>query len=122
MGTSGINGFRADRLAEIRRKIGLSQAEAAERMHLSVSGYSNFERGLRMPSWQTILTMSLALGTSVGYFTGETDNPAPTHILTAIEDNDELAGLISCFRRLSAEEQDAVAVIIKAMAKDQHED
>ena len=122
MGTSGINSFQTERLVEMRKKNGFNQAEAARRMHLSLSGYSNFERGERTPSWQTIQTMALALGTSVWYLTGETDDPSPSHILLPVDKSADTAELLSCFRRLTEEEKDALAVIIRAMTKDQIDD
>ena len=47
MSAAGVNGFRADRFAEKRKEHGLTKVETARRMHLSLSGYTNFERGER---------------------------------------------------------------------------
>lgn len=116
MSAAGVNGFRADRLAEKRKEHGLTKVETARRMHLSLSGYTNFERGERTPSWQTVLTMALVLGTSTGYLTGETDDPSPAHILVPVRGNDSLSELAPFFQRLTKEEKDAVAVVVKAMA------
>lgn len=116
MSAAGVNGFRADRLAEKRKEHGLTKVETARRMHLSLSGYTNFERGERTPSWQTILTMALVLGTSTGYLTGETDDPSPVYILVPVRENDSLSELAPFFQRLTGEEKDAVAVVVKAMA------
>ena len=116
MSTAGVNGFRTDRLAEMREDRGLTKVEAARRMHLSLSGYTNFERGERTPSWQTVFTMALVLGTSTGYLTGETDNPSPEYVLLPVRENDSLSELAPFFQRLTGEERDAVAVVVKAMA------
>ena len=116
MSAAGVNGFRADRLAEKRKEHGLTKVETARRMHLSLSGYTNFERGERTPSWQTVLTMALVLGTSIGYLTGETDDPSPAYILVPVRENDSLSELAPFFQRLTGEERDAVAVVVKAMA------
>ena len=114
--TAGVNGFRTDRLAEMREERGLTKVEAARRMHLSLSGYTNFERGERTPSWQTVFTMALVLGTSTGYLTGETDDPSPEYVLMPIRENDSLSELAPFFQRLTEEERDAVAVVVKTMA------
>lgn len=116
MSAAGVNGFQADRLAEKRKEHGLTKVETARRMHLSLSGYTNFERGERTPSWQTVLTMALVLGTSTGYLTGETDDPSPAYILVPVRENDSLSELAPFFQRLTKEEKDAVAVVVKAMA------
>ena len=53
----------ADLLQHYRRTAGLTQAELAERAHLSVRGISNLERGVRrLPQRGTVALLSEALG------------------------------------------------------------
>ena len=118
-GTSGIPGFRPERLAEKRKRSGMTQREAAKKMHLSISGYSNFENGVRVPSWQTIHIMALTFKTSVEYLTGKTDDPAPTHLLMPVDDGPETSDLVVGYLELSDEEKGAVRTIVKGLRKEQ---
>jgi transcriptional regulator with XRE-family HTH domain len=46
----------------LREERGLSQIEAAEKMKKPASFLSDVERGIRNPSWTTLLDISKALG------------------------------------------------------------
>lgn len=121
MSNSGIQDFQPGRLAAVRKEHGISQVEAAKRMHLSISGYNNFERGERTPSWQTVFIMALVLGTSVEYLTGETDDPRPTHSLIPLNDSKDIAELVFCCKKLTEKERAALTVIVKSIAEGRSE-
>lgn len=56
------------RLKEIREQAGLSQREVCERAGLTLDGLSKLERGLRSPSWDTVVALANALGVSCEAF------------------------------------------------------
>ena len=62
------------RLKEARRRKGLSQSELAELAHVSRQAYSLYERDLRRPNWETMAVFAKALGVSVDYLLGLTDD------------------------------------------------
>lgn len=64
-----------DRITEARKHKGLSQAELAKRSGLSQAGISYIEKGLRSPSTDTLELLASALGCSVSYLIGETNDP-----------------------------------------------
>lgn len=64
-----------DRITEARKQKGLSQAELAKRSGLSQAGISYIEKGLRSPSSDTLELLASALGCSVSYLMGETNDP-----------------------------------------------
>ena len=64
-----------DRITEVRKRNGLSQAELAKRSGISQAGISYIEKGLRSPSTDTLELLASALGCSVSYLIGETNDP-----------------------------------------------
>ena len=58
--TRSGTGFGA-RLRELREKAGLTQTELAECAGLTMFGVTKLERGLRDPSWPTVLAFASAL-------------------------------------------------------------
>lgn len=58
------------RIAEQRKKLGLSQEELAIRLKISQKSISKYERGDRRPSYETLLGMSTIFGVSVDYLLG----------------------------------------------------
>ena len=63
-----------DRITEVRKRNGLSQAELAKRSGISQAGISYIEKGLRSPSSDTLELLASALGCSVSYLMGETND------------------------------------------------
>lgn len=49
----------------LRKEKDLTQAEAAKRMGVPATFLSDIERGIRNPSWSTMLTLAKALGVKV---------------------------------------------------------
>jgi transcriptional regulator with XRE-family HTH domain len=69
----------AMRLKEARRAARLSQEELAEKVGRSVDGISNIERGLNLPSLDTLVEICRALSISAGALVEElqtTDAPS----------------------------------------------
>jgi transcriptional regulator with XRE-family HTH domain len=65
------------RLAELRAKRGLTQAELAEKAAQPAAAISHFETGFRFPAGPTLIKLAEALEVSVDYLLGRTDDPEP---------------------------------------------
>lgn len=68
----GINEYIqiGTRIKEARTKAGMAQKEMAEKLHISVSSYSNYENGYREPSFETIRQICKILESSVDELLG----------------------------------------------------
>ena len=65
------------RIRELREDHALTQAAAAERLHLQRSVYRRYETGEReIPVW-ALLALAELYRTSTDYLLGRTDDPAP---------------------------------------------
>ena len=74
-------GLLIDRFVECRKNMGLTQAELANLVELSLPTIARIESGESDPKSKDLAKLSIALGTSVSYLMGETDAPqalAPT--------------------------------------------
>ncbi len=69
--------FCPDRLAGLRKKMGITKAEAARKLNLSAMGYGRYENGDREPSFQTVSFIAQVFGTTAEYLYGETEDDAP---------------------------------------------
>lgn len=66
----------AVRLKDARRKAKLSQEELAEKVGRSVDGISNIERGINLPSLDTLIDICGALSISAAVLVEELQSPA----------------------------------------------
>ena len=55
------------RIASLRQSYGLSQAELAQRLHISTSTIGMYEQGRREPSVDTLVALSREFGVSLDY-------------------------------------------------------
>ena len=55
------------RIASLRQSCGLSQAELAQRLHISTSTVGMYEQGRREPSVETLIALSRIFGVSLDY-------------------------------------------------------
>ena len=55
------------RIASLRQTYGLSQAELAQRLHISTSAIGMYEQGRREPSVDTLVALSREFGVSLDY-------------------------------------------------------
>src|SRR5690606_16972369 len=69
------------RLSEARRRAGLTQEQVAALTGKTRQAVSKWERGEAEPSFEDLLIMAEAFGTSVAYLAGETDDPRPIDAL-----------------------------------------
>lgn len=65
------------RLYELRKKRGYTQVKMQMLTGIDQSDYSKIERGQRYMSFEQCKRIALALGTSMDYLAGLTDQPAP---------------------------------------------
>ena len=59
------------RLRELRTAARLSREELAERAGMKVGGVRDLEQGLRVPGWDSVLSLARALGVECTAFTVE---------------------------------------------------
>lgn len=88
------------KLRELRMAQGLSQADAAKRLHISPSIVSAYETGERTPSAENLLALSYLYKCTTDYLLGK-----PSQKPSAILDTDGL----------TAEQIQALQTLIKAM-------
>jgi transcriptional regulator with XRE-family HTH domain len=68
-------GFFSQRLRELRRAAGLTQAALAERSGIALSTIRQFEYGRREPTYGTLVKLAHGLGVSLGEFNQEPHIP-----------------------------------------------
>lgn len=72
-----------ERLRALREKRGMTQRELADAIGVSRQAIGFYESGEREPDLTTIQKLAHALGTSVSYLVGETDDPSPPPTVAA---------------------------------------
>ena len=70
--------MRTDRLRGLREQRGLSQGEAAKRIGIARTTYSNYEAGNREPDIDTLIRMADFYDVSIDYLVGRTNDPKMT--------------------------------------------
>jgi transcriptional regulator with XRE-family HTH domain len=73
LGKGGIDVI--SKIRQLREKMGISQTEAAKRLGIVRTTYSNYEAGNREPDVDTIKKMAEFFEVSVDYLLGRTDDP-----------------------------------------------
>lgn len=66
----------ANRLKELREKIGLNQKECAEKLNISRGSISFYENGERLPDIEKIYNMATFFNVSSDYLLGLADEPS----------------------------------------------
>ena len=61
-------------ISEKRKRIGLTQANVAEKLNLDTETISRFERGVSLPSLLTLQKLSVALGTTTSELFAESSS------------------------------------------------
>ena len=63
-----------ERIKELRLEKGLSQGDVALKLEVTRSAYSNYEQGIREPSYDILAKLCLLFEVSADYLIGLTDN------------------------------------------------
>lgn len=65
-----------NKMHELRSKMGISMREAANRLSMPYTTYVNYEKGLREPNSETLITIARFFGVTIDYLLGkETKTP-----------------------------------------------
>lgn len=110
----------ADRLKELRKSRGITQAELATITGLSFHAINSYESGRRTPNSKAMAVLERYFNVTGEYLRGESSERAPecawedTEIMTAIRAGfpDQLRQLNDTLKDCSAEEQQAVFTIL----------
>jgi transcriptional regulator with XRE-family HTH domain len=105
-----------ERLLERRKECKMSKAAVARELRISAPAYQHYEDGYREPLYPTVFMLALVLNTSVGYLTGETDDPSAERIVLSIDEGEEMKRLLSRYRRLPEGSKKAILGILDQMA------
>ena len=65
----------SERLVDLRKKHGLSQAQAAKEIGAAPRAYQNYEYGTAEPRLSTLIRIADFYGVSLDYLAGRTDTP-----------------------------------------------
>lgn len=64
-----------ERLLALRKQNGLTQAEVADTLGLSLSAHNRYEYGKREPTASVLIRMADLYGVTIDYLVGRTDEP-----------------------------------------------
>lgn len=112
------------RLAELRKKAGLSQGKLAQGLGISQNAVSQYENGTREPTLAKLKELADFFGVSVDYLLGD-DNDGTLAVISqddlnkAIEDNEKLKVATRAFDLIMSmppEMQKAAIVQLQALA------
>ena len=115
-----MSAFR-DMLARLRRERGMTQAELAQRLGVSKSSISMYERGNREPELDLLERMADLFGVSVNTMLGRSEpelvnsDPALTEYLEQLRDRPELRMLFSVTKNATKKDVEAAVKIIEAL-------
>ncbi|RSJ78861.1 HTH-type transcriptional regulator ImmR [Streptococcus cristatus] len=63
----------SERLKELRRQVGLTQVEVAEKLGISQPAYASWERGVKKPTQENLVKIAQILNVSVDYLVGNSE-------------------------------------------------
>lgn len=66
-----------DRLKNLRKQTGRSQADIASLLNITREAYSMYENGKRQPSYETLTFLADLYNVNTDYLLGRTDNSSP---------------------------------------------
>ena len=113
-----MSGF-SETLPRLRKQAHMTQADLADRLGISKSAVSMYERGQREPELDLLQAMADLFGVGVSALLGreETVNADPelTEYLSVLRDRPEMRMLFSLTRNASKEDVEAAVRIIEAL-------
>jgi transcriptional regulator with XRE-family HTH domain len=78
-----------ERLRQIRKEKGLTQAEVAKLLSIGESTVSFYESGKRQPDYETLVRLSEAFKVSTDFLLGKTDIKNPIETIAAHHDGED---------------------------------
>ena len=78
-----------ERLRQIRKEKGLTQAEVAKLLSIGESTVSFYESGKRQPDYETLIRLSEAFKVSTDFLLGKTDIKNPIETIAAHHDGED---------------------------------
>lgn len=66
----------ADRIVSLRRERGLTQKQLASDVNLSEIGIQSYERRVRKPAYDALVSIADLFNVSIDYLVGRSNNPA----------------------------------------------
>lgn len=64
-----------ERIHELRKEMGISMREAAKRLQMPYTTYVNYEKGLREPSSEVLITLARFFNVTIDYLVGNVNDP-----------------------------------------------
>lgn len=77
----------SERLKDLRKQVGLTQVDVAEKLGISQPAYASWERGVKKPTQENLVKIAQILNVSIDYLVGNSD-----------EKSDELDNIELLFR------------------------
>ena len=103
------------RLIACRKKLGLTQAEAAELVGVSQPAYQRYEAGTRSPSVQVAMMIANAMHISMDYLTGSSKTKQPDFILVNKQEDPTLFTIVEQCKGFDDEQLKRLLVYFKHM-------
>lgn len=103
-----------ENLKLLRREMGLSQQQLAERVGVSQQSINKYENHNIEPDISTLIKIADCFSTSVDYLVGHTDI---RHVIEPVQQYDlnrDEAVLMAGYRRLSRKQQEALRAMLQA--------
>lgn len=101
-----------ERIKKRRKKLGLTQPQIKELTGISSGTMSDIENGKALPAAPSLIKLSQVLTCSIDWILTGESGTSETVTLSDVRENE----LISCFQKMSAEDQDELLVIAKMKA------
>ena len=110
----------SETLSALRRQAGLTQAELAERLGISKSAVSMYERGRREPELELLQAMADVFQVSVSALLGREEtavnaDPELTEYLSVLRDRPEMRMLFSLTKDAKKEDVETAVRLIEAL-------
>ena len=117
----------SERLKQLRKQKGVSQKKMAEKLDVSVSAYSMYERDMRNPNIKSLIKLSNYFNVSIDYLLAQTDEKEKCdkikeklinsdiniNLLEQIEDQKEIKEILNLIKDLEEEKIANIKKIIE---------
>lgn len=111
-----------ERLLTLRKAMGLTQKEVAEKLGISRQAYANYEIGNREPDHKTLIEIAKLFNVSLDYLLGKEEKPVAesdelTEYLEELKSRPEMRMLFSLAKGATKEDVERAVAIIEALRK-----